>query len=207
MFQGQIRFLMSSLVIFFGIIFLEAGFISIVIQSLPNQFEFVIIENFKFYRDLLHVNPVAAGRLILIENPVFVIQRIDRLNSSQLWAIYFMPISVLTQYVLSMFIVFIKKQNANPFIWLWIFVASTFLLFAVFYLRIQACCTSKPTWLLDVWLLSQIYNPLLDSTFWQGIYVQLSQWLPLIQFFIAAIALLILFICYFMNARARKRDL
>lgn len=204
MFQNQTRYFVASLAVFTGIIFIETGITSLITQSLPNQFQFTVIENFNFYSNLFYINPAAALRLVLIENPVFVIQNFDGQASTQIWGIYFMPISLITLYMLSIFIVFIKKQEPSFNTGVWLCLASIILLFAVFYFRIESCCTSHPSWLLNVWLLSKVYNPLLDSIFWQDIYVLLSPWLPLMQFFMAAVSLLILFICYRLNAADSK---
>lgn len=204
MFQSQVRFLLASFMVFFGIIFLEISITSIITLSLPNQFKFTVIENFKFYSDLFAINPAAVGRLILIENPLLLVQRLDGQSSSQIWGLYLMPISILTQYMLSVFIVFIKKQNVTPYTWLWICLATVVLLFVVFYFRIQTCCTFRPTWLLNVWLLSIVYNPLLDTVFWQDVYIQLSEWLPIIQLVMAATSLLVLFLCYRFNTQRSR---
>ena len=184
------------LLIFFSTILIEVFFVSIFTQSIPNQLKFTFIENIDFYIDLLSSNPSMAFKLILIDNPVFIVQRLDELKSSQIWGVYFMPINIITLLVLSLYISRAKKLEMNSYQWSGIWFASIILIFSMLYLRIQTCCTSGPTWLLEIWIFSQVNDPLGNVAMWQNLYIKLIDIFTLIQFFIASIGATIIYMIF-----------
>ena len=204
--HAGLKFLVTSLIIFASIIFIEVVFVSILAQALPNHVELTFIKNFGFYMDLLHSNHAATLKLILMQNPVFIIQKINTQTSSQVWGLYLMPISIFLQLAVSMFIVVIKKSKPSLQIWSWTLIATSILLFAIFYLRLEVCCTSGPAWLLNAILLYRVYTPSLSTIFWQDIYIQISPWLIFTQFFIATVAISILAMCFNTSSYSRKND-
>jgi len=189
------KYLIQSLSLFTGIVFIEAGLLSLITWSLPNQVDFTLGENLSFFFELFSSNPSAALDLILIHKPVIVIQRIDSLSSSQVWGLYFMPITVLTLLLLAVFLTWIKQTSPVPRIWGWICLSAILLSISVFYLRVQSCCTASPSWLLEVMILSRVYSPLLDTIFWQDVYMLILPWLKSIQLLIASSSLLIFYLC------------
>lgn len=199
------KYLAHSLVIFTSILLIETGIISLTTWSLPNQIEFALVHNLKFFFELFSSNPSAAANLLFIYKPVLIIQRIDPLSNSQAWGIYVMPISTITLLTLSLFITWMKHSSSSPRSWNWLFLASIMLSISVFYLRIQACCTVNPVWLLDVILLSRIYNPLLDSIYWQDIYLLITPWFKTIQLLMATVSLLILYLCFTSSQSSRHK--
>jgi len=190
------KYLAHSLVIFTSLLLIETAIISLATWSLPNQIEFALLHNLRFFFELFSSNPSTAVDLLFIYKPVLIIQKIDPLSSSQAWGIYIMPISTITLLTLALFITWMKHSSSSPRSWSWLFLASILLSVSVFYLRIQACCTVNPAWLLDVVLLSRIYNPMLNSVYWQDIYLLITPWLRTIQLFMASISLLILYLCF-----------
>jgi hypothetical protein len=204
--RAGLKILVNSLIIFASIIFIEVGFVSIFAQGLPNHVEFTFLKNFGFYMDLLHSNYAAALKLILMQNPVFIIQKTNPQTAIQVWGVHLMPITVFLQLAVSVFIAVIKKSKPSLQVWSWTLIATSILLFAVFYLRLEVCCTSGPTWLLNTMLLYRVYTPSLSTIFWQDIYIQISPWLIFIQFFIAAAAILILVICFNTNSYSQKHN-
>ena len=189
----MLKTLSSSIFILVFILFLEILFVSIYTLSVPNQLVFTALDNFDFYSNLLSVNPVMAIEIAFIGNPVFIVQRLDQLQVNQIWGVYFMPVNVLVLFLLSLYISIVKKAAMSQLQWVWTFLAASILMFSMFYLRIQTCCTSGPTWLLDIWLFSQVSSPLADTALWQEIYIQLSGHFTLIQWVIAAIAVIVLY--------------
>lgn len=198
----MLKTLSSSIFILVFILFLEILFVSIYTLSVPNQLVFTALDNFNFYSNLLSVNPAMAIEIAFIGNPVFIVQRLDQLQGNQIWGVYFMPVNILVLFLLSLYISIVKKVEMTLLQWIWILLAASILLFSMFYLRIQTCCTSGPTWLLDIWLFSQVSSPLADTALWQEIYIQLSGHFTLIQWGIAAIAVIVL---YSLQGRINKK--
>jgi len=192
----MLKTLVSTLIIFIFILCIEILSVSLYTQSMPNQLVFTALDNISFYMNLLSANPAMAIELTLIKSPVFIVQRLDDLQTSQIWGIYFMPVNIITLFFLSLFISSMTRTKTTTMQWSWLIFASCILMFSMFYLRIQACCTSSPTWLLDIWLFSQVSNPLVNTAIWQKIYLQLAEYFTLIQFLIALIGVVILFIIY-----------
>jgi len=189
------KYLIQSLSLFTGIVFIEAGLLSLITWSLPNQIDFTLRENLPFFFELFSSNPSTALDLILIHKPVIVIQRIDTLSNSQIWGLYLMPITVLTLLLLAAFLIWIKQTSTVLHIWGWMTLSTILLSFSVFYLRVQSCCTANPSWLLEVMILSRVYSPLLDTIFWQDVYMLILPWLKSIQLLIASSSLLIFYLC------------
>ena len=48
-------------------------------------------------------------------------------------------------------------------------------------LRLAACCTSNPGWVLDTWLLAKAYTPNLGAVNWVLVYESTKPWLPMLQ--------------------------
>jgi len=199
------KYLTHSLVIFASILLIETGIISLATWSLPNQIEFALLHNLKFFFELFSSNPSAAIDLLFIYKPVLIIQRIDPLSNSQAWGIYVMPISTITLLILALFITWMKHSSSSPRLWAWLFLASILLSASVFYLRAQVCCTVNPAWLLDVILLSRIYNPVLNSVYWQDIYLLITPWFKTIQLLMATVSLLILYLCFTSSQSSRHK--
>ena len=199
--------LISTLFILVFILSIEVFSISLFTLSMPNQLVFTAYDNFSFYISLFNANPAMAIELSLIKNPIFIVQRLDELQTSQVWGVYIMPINIITLLLLSLYISSIKKMNINPASWIWVFLASFILIVSMFYLRIQTCCTSAPTWVLDIWLFSQVSNPLADTALWQKIYILISDHFTLIQFSLALSSAAILLIIYISSLHKLKNQL
>jgi len=197
--------LISTLLILIFILFIEVFSISLFTLSMPNQLVITVFDNFSFYMSLFNVNPVMAIEQALIKNPILIVQRLDELQMSQVWGLYFMPINIVTLFLLSLYLNSVKKMNINPSGWIWIFIASFILMASMFYLRIQTCCTSDPTWVLDIWLFSQVSSPLVDTALWQKIYIQISDHFTLIQFSLTFSSAAILFRIYISSLQNKNK--
>jgi hypothetical protein len=206
MLKTQFKTQISALIMLFCFILLEALLVSVYAESLPNKLSITIIENFGFYINLLSVNQEMAARFMLIDNPVFIVQRLDEQKIVQFWGLYIMPVNIVILYSISLFIVGLKNKGLSAYSWGGIWGASFVLMCSIFYMRIQTCCTSDPTWIFEIWLFSQISNPFLDSGFWQEMYIQLSGWFAVIQFSLVFISIGVLFLIYYMNVVSKKNS-
>ena len=186
-------------IILFCIIAAESIILSIALQGIPNDIQFTAVDNFGFYIDLFSVNPSAAFKLALIDNPVFIFQQLSEVDNSQIWGLYFMPIQIVSFIALSFLTIRAINLKFNAYRWSQFFIASSLLLFAILYLRVQTCCTSSPRWGFDIWLISQITDPQLNQVFWENIYTQLAEHFTLIQFCIATTGLISLYLVSYTN--------
>ena len=177
---------------------------SLVLHGTPNSVQFPLADNFSFYIALFNANPSAATKLALIDSPVFIIQRLGDANS-QVWGMYYMPIKIIILVSLSFLITRARHLRFKAFRLSMIGTASCLLLFALFYLRIQTCCTAEPRWLFDIWMFSIISDPHYDHVFWQNIYTQLSEHFTLIQFILSSTALIVLYLASYTNIFSRNK--
>jgi len=177
------------------IILLEIVLVVVATFSLPNQVDFVLIQYFRLYVDLFFTNPLTAMGL-LMHKPLVIIQKIDAQTSTQIWGVYIMPLSAMVLVALSVFVARLGKMSPPLNIWIKIISASSLLCLSVFYLRVQACCSENPAWLLDVMMLSRVFNPLLNSDYWQDIYLLISPWFNAMQISLAAISLIVLYLSF-----------
>ena len=192
-----------TLVVFMAV---EVIVLSLVTFSFPNQLDFEFINNFELYSQLLFSNPVTALKLLLINKPVFIIQKVNDLGDAQLWGVYIMPITVITWLAVSIFFVQIKSLSPPRNIIGWLVGASLLIILSVFYLRIQECCTESPAWVLDVMILSRVFNPLHNSSFWQDVYLNVSPWFKIMQLFFLSSAVLVFYFSYIMSQSNNKKN-
>lgn len=191
-------------IILFCIIVAELLIMSLVLQGLPNNIQFTAANNFSFYLDLFSANASAAIKLALIDNPVFVVQQLGDVNHNEIWSVYFMPVHIVLFTVISFLIIHALHLKFNASKWSQLGIASTLLLFSIMYVRVQACCTAGPRWVLDIWLISQISDPQLDHIFWQTLYTHLAEHFTLIQFLLSTTALIILYLISYTNLLSRN---
>lgn len=192
----MLKTLISTLLVLIAMICVEVLLVSLFTLSMPSQFVFTALDNFSLYMSLMSANPTMAIELALLSNPIFIVQRLDVLQTSQVWGVYFMPVNIIALFLLALLLNLFKKIKINLTQWLWVIFATAVVMFSMFYLRLQTCCTSGPTWLLDLWLFSQVSDPLVDSSMWQDIYINLVGHFTLIQFLISFIGIAILCVVY-----------
>ena len=185
-----------SLLIFVAITVIGFLMASALTQSLPNDFKIPIIENFTFYTQLMQINPLITLRQVLIDNPVIISQRLDVDGKQQIWAAYIMPINILINIGLSVLYVKTYKLNFNSCKWAVICLASLLLTLSLFYMKIQACCSSRASWLGELAVLYQINNPFSDTAFWQNIYIELSNGFIILQSILLVSAFVLFYLIY-----------
>ncbi len=190
------KYILYTCVVLLGFTAVEVAVISTVTFSLPNKINFYRLDDLRVFVDLFWVSPVAAIELQLIQKPLIIIQKVNVSDGAQLWGVYIMPISMLVWFVFSVFILQIKKISHSMKVWKWLGIAAALFIASVFYLRIQSCCTETPLWVFDVMILSRVFNPLLNSMFWQEVYLSVSPWFETMQLAILAMGVVILYKSY-----------
>lgn len=192
-------------IILFCIIFAELIFVSIALQGFPNNIQFTVVDNFSFYLDLFSVNPSAAVKMTLVDKPVFIIQQLGEVNANEIWGIYFMPVQIVFLISLSALMIRAINLKLNTRGWLLTGVASSLLLSAILYLRVQTCCTAEPRWVFDIWLLSRINDPTSEPLYWQNLYTHLAEYFALMQFSVATAGCIILYLIFFTDTSGRDK--
>ncbi len=185
------------ILLFLSIITIELLFLSLATSQMPNQINIEIFNNLALYSHLLQSNPLTILNLLLFEKPVVIIQRMDSLGTTQVWGFYIMPITFISLLTLSIMLsrlIELKMILENKHI---IIPATVILCISVFYLRLQSCCTADPNWLFDVLLLVRVYDPELDTIFWQEFYMMMTNWFKPMQIFMASTALLLFYKIFF----------
>jgi len=192
----MLKTLISTLLVLILMICVEVLSVSLFTLSMPTQLVFTALDNFSLYISLMSANPAMAIELALISNPLFIVQRLDALQTSQVWGVYFMPVNIIALFLLALSLNVFKNIKINLSQWLWVSFASSVVMFSMFYLRLQTCCTSGPTWLLDLLLFSLVSDPLVNTSMWQEIYIKLVDYFTLIQISISFIGVAILCAIY-----------
>lgn len=195
------KYLIRVSALFIMIILIESSIISAVVGSIPNNIDLVFLQNIEMFTGLFNVNPAVAIKLILINQPLLVIEKIDVSTGLQLWGLYVMPVSLMLS-ALCLFLILLPVERLTRHQWYWIVSSSVCLLISIIYLRVQACCTANPAWLVDVILLSRVFNPEFNNIFWQQAYLMTSPWLSPLQSVLASASLMGL---YFSSRKAFKK--
>jgi len=196
------KYLIRVSALFIMIILIESSIISVVVGSIPNNIDLLFLQNIEMFAGLFNVNPAVALKLILINKPLLVIEKIDVSTGLQLWGLYVMPVSALILSALCLFLILLPVKRLTRHQWYWIVSSSVCLLISIIYLRVQACCTANPAWLVDVILLSRVFNPESNNVFWQQAYLMTSPWLSPLQSVLASASLMGL---YFSSRKAFKK--
>jgi len=198
------KFVSTAIFSFLFIIFLELIFIVMATGHMPNQVDLEIFNNLSMHLNLLKINTLTMLNFLIFQKPVIIIQNVDSLGTTQVWGFYIMPITFITLVALSIIIARIIQIEDYFRLKYWILLATAFLAFSVFYLRLEACCTAEPNWILDVMLLVRVYDPTLDTLFWQETYLFMTSWFKPMQFIMALIALLLFYKCFLSLKRGNK---
>ncbi len=182
-------------------VLVEVVAVSVATLSMPNSIEFELLNNFNMFVMLIKANPVSAFELFILSQPILIIQNISETAGTQIWGVYIMPVSIILWLVMSVFFVYLKiTPVSGNTCWLML-VGSALLMIATFYLRVQACCTEKPSWLVDVIILSRVFNPLQNSTVWQDIYLSVSPWFQIMQLTTLITGAVVLYLAYLLVNR------
>jgi len=178
------------------IVGLEVIILTLATGYFPNQFELEIFNNLSMYLGLLKSSPLTILNLLLIQKPFIIIQNTDITEGTQIWGLYIMPITFITLVALSIMVAKLRLIDGYLTKKYWILLASTLLTLSVFYLRLQSCCSASPNWVFDVFLLVRVFDPTLDTMFWQDVYLFMTPWFKSLQFIVATSALLLFYKCF-----------
>jgi len=153
-----------TLSILFGIIAFEVVFIALSTTYMQVQFRSPVLGNFRFFMVLLQEAPLTSLKLIIVEQPLFIIEAKHHATAATVWSLHYFSITVLIHVFISQVIANIISRSADAFRWRDIpFTGSVLLLFSSLYLFLGSCCTGGPNWIFHTWLLAVVFNPITSS--------------------------------------------
>jgi len=183
--------ILSVVWILAALIALQILLLSVFMGALPTDWRFPLVDKMPLMQTLFANNPIMVLQYSW-KTPVLISEQLDTLNQ-QIWGYYLMPAGLLMHLLVAYVLKYFMGQHAlrRAFI-----LPLILLLLPVLYLRIAACCSSEPSWVLDVWLLANVYQPLNDTVFWQDLYLALQPWFMAMQFVMIAAGFLFMLECY-----------
>lgn len=154
-----------TLLIFVGLLALEMAFVALVTGHLFVQFKSPLIEHFAFFLALAKDAPLTTLKLILVEQPFFIIQSQQKATGVTVWALHYFSFTVLLHLLVAFWLsAGLHRQGLSIHFGRITFIGSVLLLLSSLYLRLAGCCTGGPNWIVQTWLLSLVFNPITAST-------------------------------------------
>ena len=156
---------------------------ALLLGGLPNGVQLQATSNLAFLQILWQDNHWETVKLVLIDKPLVVIEQLHHGTGLQVWGMFYYAGTVLVYLLVSAFTALhwstLMNSSAKQRV---LFTAGVVtVLIGVTCLRLAACCTSSPGWVLDTWLLAKVYTPNLGAVNWVLVYESTKPWLPMLQ--------------------------
>ena len=156
---------------------------ALLLGGLPNGVQLQATSNLAFLQILWQDNHWETVKLVLIDKPLVVIEQLHHGTGLQVWGMFYYAGTVLVYLLVSAFTALhwsaLMNSSAKQRV---LFTAGVVtVLIGVTCLRLAACCTSSPGWVLDTWLLAKVYTPNLGAVNWMLVYESIKPWLPMLQ--------------------------
>jgi hypothetical protein len=170
-------------IVFPALLLVVTGLFALLLGSMPNGVQFQATSDPAFLQILWQDNPWETVRLVLVDNPLVIVQHLQQGTGLQVWGMFYYAGAMLVYLLVSAFTALHWRRLINSTAkQRMLFGAGTVaVLIGVTYLRLAACCTSGPSWILDTWFLANIYTPSPAASNWMLVYQYIQPWLPLIQ--------------------------
>jgi len=161
-----------GLIVLFVLLAAETAITTLLVGSMPTDLFIYPLRHLDFYKILWASSPWETIKLLLIDKAVLVVEHRDATNGIQIWGLYYYALNMLLHclvgllagvgWALGQF-----RKTGRPLL---LFVAGSFLLiFANSHVYLASCCSAGPGWIVDVWLLSRVYDPF-ASSYWLELY-------------------------------------
>ena len=151
--------------------------------GLPNAIQLQALSDLAFLQILWQDNPWETIKLVWVDMPLGVAERLHDTSGIQLWGMFYYAGTVLVYLLVSAFTGFhwnnlIAGTGRQHLL----YVSGVILvLIGVTYLRRAECCTSTPAWALETWLLAKAYMPNPGVVNWIDLYQRVQPWLIAVQ--------------------------
>lgn len=151
--------------------------------GLPNGAQLQPTSNLAFLQILWAGNPWETVKLVLVEKPLVMIEHLDPETGLQVWGMFYYAGTVLMYLLIAAFTALHLGRFRNSTTGQYaLFIAGTAtVLISVTYLRLAACCTGGPGWVVDTWLLTKVVTPNSGVVDWMFIYERVQPSLPILQ--------------------------
>ena len=182
----QTSFLRISLLggaIFVALLTLFIILFAVLLGGLPSGAQLQAGSNLALLQVLWEDNPWETVRLALSEVPLVVIEEVHQETGLQVWGMFYYAGTALVYLLVSAFTAWHWRALLDsPVTQRMLFMAGVVtLLIGASYLRLAACCTSNPSWVLDTFLLAKVYTPNVGTVNWVQIYQRIEPWMTILQ--------------------------
>ena len=156
------RIALSTLLVLGVPVFIEIMLTSLFTGQLANGLNVYPVQNAGLYSLLWESNPGKTIELLLIDNPIVMVEHLDTDTLTQTWGIY---------YYLTDLLLLVGVALANAFTWASgrvqmpapsraLFLSGSLLIIiAGSHIKLGACCGAGPRWVVDAVMLSRLYDP------------------------------------------------
>jgi len=181
--NSVLRTFLIAGIVFLALLAVVNILFALLLGGLPNGVQLQATSNLAFLQILWQDNPWETVKLVLIDKPLVVIEQLHHETGLQVWGMFYYVGTVLVYLLVSAFTALhwsaLMNSSAKQRV---LFTAGVVtVLIGVTCLRLAACCTSSPGWVLDTWLLAKAYTPNLGEVNWMLVYESTKPWLPILQ--------------------------
>jgi hypothetical protein len=163
--------------------------------GLPNRVQFQAISDLAFLQILWQDNPWETIKLVWVDMPLGVVERLHDASGIQLWGMFYYAGTILVYLLVSAFTGFHwnRLMTGSGRQQLLYVTGVILVVIGVTYLRRAECCTSNPAWALETWLLAKASMPNPGVVNWIDLYQRVQPWLVAIQTGVLMIGLVMLY--------------
>lgn len=174
------RTLAVAMLIFLGLLAVEAGLLAAAVGRLPNDVAAPFADQFAMLVTLWRSNPMAALPH-LTQQAVLVIAHREPVTGQQIWGLYYYPLTLIVHLAVAGVAARVLAAPMDRRRLALLASGGAALVIGVTYVRLAACCTVAPHWALDIALLARAYDPTSTWLDWQALYARLEPAFPYLQ--------------------------
>jgi hypothetical protein len=163
---------LAGLFVFLLLIAGEVAVWTMLVGSLPTDLYVYPARHFDFYRILWTSNAWETIKLLLVDKAVLIVEHRDTTQGIQVWGVFYYALGLAIHGVVALLLGVMwttgRVRTTGPSLWFFA-LGAMLLIFATSYARLASCCGAGPGWIVDVWLLSRVYDSL-GAPGWQDVY-------------------------------------
>jgi hypothetical protein len=156
------RVAITTFLVLVVLVFIEVILTSLFTGHLANGFNVYPLQNAGLYSLLWESNPGKTLELLLITNPIVIIEHLDAGTQTQSWGIYYYltDLMLLVGVALVTAIAWVSGRLQHPGASrILVSAGGLLMVVASTHLKLGACCGSSPRWVVDAMILSRLYDP------------------------------------------------
>ena len=131
----------------------------------PNNFSFLLWDQFHFFTRYLIEEPVKTLSFIFIDKPLFKIEALQENQSLVTWGLHYYGITLLVHTLIA----FLASRAINTYTFSksalksFPVVGAILLYFSSLFLYLSSCCTAGANWIIHTMVLAVFFNPYMAS--------------------------------------------